>query len=141
MKNKCPIKGKIAYLVGLTLRAESAIFGSGCGSLAALEQHLPDIFVRSVEEPAQSLVLRRIELPHVEAPSLARENPVDEHDLDYVDKLELLVHQLLDTGLESGQLLRIPQIRPLSFQEVSRVGMPDLNSGAAAQSGSRGSVM
>ena len=83
------------------------IFGSGCGSLSALEQHLPDIFVRSVEEPAQGLVLRRIELPHVEAPSLARENPADEHDLDYVDKLDLLVHQLLDTGLESGQLLRI----------------------------------
>ena len=34
-----------------------------------------------------------------------------------------------------------PQIRPLSFQEVSRVGMPDLNSGAAAQSASHGSVM
>ena len=89
---KCPVKGKIAYLVGFTPRAESVIFGSGCGSLGALKQHLPDIFIRSVEEPAQSLVLRRIELPHVEAPSLARENPADEHDLDYVDKLELLVH-------------------------------------------------
>ena len=53
------------------------------------------------------MVLRRIELPHVEAPSLARENPADEHDLDYIDKLELLVHQLLDTGLQSGQRLRI----------------------------------
>ena len=74
------------------LRAKSAIFGSGCGSFGALEQHLQDIFVCSVEEPAQSLVLRRIELPHVEAPSLAREDPVDEHDLDHVDKLELLVH-------------------------------------------------
>ena len=104
MENKCPVKGKIAYLAGLTLRAKSAIFGSGCGSLGALEQHLPDIFVRSVEEPAQSLVLRRIELPHTEAPSLARENPADKHDLDYVDKLELLVHQGLDAGLESGQL-------------------------------------
>ena len=75
MENKCPVKGKITYLVSRTLRVESAIFGSGCGSLDALEQHLPDIFVRSVEEPAQSLVLRRIELPHTEAPSLARENP------------------------------------------------------------------
>ena len=92
MKNKCPVKGKIAYLAGLMLRVEYAIFGSGCGSLGALEQHLPDIFVRGVEEPAQSLVLRRIELPHVEAPSLARENLADEHDLDYIDKLELLVH-------------------------------------------------
>ena len=107
MDNKSHIKGKIAYLAGLMLRAESVIFGSGCGSLGALEQHLPGVFVRSVEEPTQSLVLRRIELPHVETPSLARENPADEHDLDYVDKLELLVHQGLETGLESGQLFRI----------------------------------
>ena len=92
MENKCPVKGKIIYLVSLTLRAESAIFGSGCGSLGPLEQHLPDIFVRSVEEPVQSLVLRRIEFPHIEAPSLARENLADEHDLDSVAKLELLVH-------------------------------------------------
>ena len=92
MENKCPVKGKIAYLASQMLRAESAIFGSGCGILGALKQHPQGLFVRSVEEPAQSLVLRRIELPHTEAPSLARENPVDEHDLDYVDKLELLVH-------------------------------------------------
>ena len=82
----------MAYLASVTLHAESVILGSGCGSLGALEQHLPDLFVRSVEEPIQSLVLRRIELPHVEAPSLARENPADKHDLDYIDKLELLVH-------------------------------------------------
>ena len=92
MENKCLVKGKIAYLASRTLRAESAIFGSGCGSLGTLKQHPPGLFVCSVEEPAQSLVLRRIELPHVEAPSLARENLADEHDLDYVDELELLVH-------------------------------------------------
>ena len=92
MENKCPVKGKIAYLVSRTLRAESAIFGSGCEGLGTFKQHPPDIFVRSVEEPAQSLVMRRIELPHTEAPSLARENPADKHDLDYVDKLELFVH-------------------------------------------------
>ena len=92
MENKRPVKDRITYLVSRTLGAESAIFDSGCGSLGALEQHLLDIFVRSVEEPAQSLVLRRIELPHTEAPSLAWENPTDKHDLDYIDKLELLVH-------------------------------------------------
>ena len=92
MENKRPLKDKITYLISWMLRAESAIFGSGCGSLDALEQHLPDIFICSVEEPIQSLVLRRIELPHIEALSLARENLADEHDLDYVDKLELLVH-------------------------------------------------
>ena len=82
----------MAYLASVTLRAVSAVLGSGCGSLGALEKHLPDIFVRSVEEPTQGLVLRRIELPHVESPSLARENLANEHDLDYIDELELLVH-------------------------------------------------
>ena len=85
MKNKCPIKGKISYLAGLTLRAESAIFGSGCGSLGALEQHLPDLFVRSVEEPTQGPVLCRIKLPQIEVPLLAGENPMDEHDLDHIN--------------------------------------------------------
>ena len=92
MKSKCPIKDNMAYLISWTLRAESAIFSSGCGGLGALEQHLPDILVRSVEEPAQGLVLCRIKLPQVESPLLARENPADQHDLDYVDKFELLVH-------------------------------------------------
>ena len=91
MENKRPVKAKIAYLVSRTLRAESAIFGSGCGSLGALEQHLPDIFVRSVEEPAQSLVLRQVELPRIEGPLLTREDQADEHNLDYIDKFELLV--------------------------------------------------
>ena len=84
------------------LRTESAILSSGCGSLGALEKHLPGIFVHRVEEPAQSLVPRRVELPQVESPLLAREDQVDEPNLDYVDKFELLVHQGLDACLESG---------------------------------------
>ena len=97
----------MAYLASRTLRAKPAIFGSGCGSLGALEQHPPNIFVRSVEESAQGLVLCRIELPQIKVPLLAGENPADEHDLDYVDKLELLVHQGLETGLKFGQHFRI----------------------------------
>ena len=88
----------------MTLRAESAILGSGCRSLGALEKHPPGIFVRHVEEPIKSLMLRRVEFPKVEGPSLTREDQPDEHNLDYVDKLELLVHQGLDACLESGQL-------------------------------------
>ena len=48
--------------------------------------------------------MRRVELPQIEVPFLTRKDPADEHDLDYVDKLELLVHQGLDACLESGQL-------------------------------------
>ena len=125
----------------MTLRTESAILGSGCGSLSALEKHLPGVFVRRVEEPVQILVPRRVELPQVESPLLAREDQADEHNLDYVDKFELLVHQGLDACLESGQLSFLPHDRHVSFQDVSRVGGPDRNSGVATHSGSRGSVM
>ena len=71
--------------MSVALRTESAILGSGCGGLDALEKHLPGIFVRHVEEPTQSLVPRRVELPQVESPSLTREDQADEHNLDYID--------------------------------------------------------
>ena len=71
MKDKSPIKGRIAYLVGLTPRAESSIFGSRCGGLGTLKQHLLGIFVHSVEELAQGLVLCRIKLPQFEGLLLA----------------------------------------------------------------------
>ena len=58
--------------------------------------------MRCVKEPGQSLVLGRVELPQVKSPSLTREDPAEEHDLDYVDKFNLLVHQVLDAGLKSG---------------------------------------
>ena len=85
----------------------------------------------SCREPTQGLVLCRIELPQIEGPLLAGENPANEHDLDHVDKLKLLVHQYLETGLESGQFFK-PQATPFSCQEVSRMGTPDRNSGVAA---------
>ena len=88
----------------MTLRAESAILGSGCGSLGDLEKHLLGIFVRRVEEPAQSSVLRRVKLPQVEAPLLTQEDPADEHNLDYIDKLDRLTHQGLDAFLQTGHL-------------------------------------
>ena len=125
----------------MTLRAESAILGSGCGGLGALEKHLPGIFVHRVEEPAQSLVPRRVELPQVESPLLTREDQADEHNLDYVDKFELLVHQGLDACLESCQLSFFTPRRARLFPGGAPRRGPDRNSGAATHSGLRGSVM
>ena len=101
------MKGKAAYRTGLALRDESTILSNRREDLGTFEQHPPGIFMSRVEEPVQSSVLRRIELPQGELPLLAREYPADEHNLDYVDKLELLVHHVLNTCLESGQLFRI----------------------------------
>ena len=63
--------------------------------------------MRCVEEPGQSLVLVQIEFPQIKIPSLTREDPAEDHDLDHVDKLDLLGHQVSDAGLESGHLFRI----------------------------------
>ena len=68
-----------------------------------------------IEEPAQSLVLQRVELSQIECPFLAWENPADEHDLDHVDEPELIAHQLLDAASESRQLLRIAPQQALLF--------------------------
>src|SRR3954469_24879832 len=92
----------MAYLASVALRAVSAILGGGCGALGALGQHLPDVFIRRVEEPIEGLVLRRVEFPQSKIPFLAREDPADEHNLDDIDMPDWLVHQGLDASLQSG---------------------------------------
>ena len=131
----------MAYLASRTLRAESAIFGSGCGSLGALEQHLTGIFVCSVEEPAQGLVLCRIKLPQVEGPLLAREDPAESMTWTMLTSLSFLFTRFWTRVWSPVSSSELPHVRPVSFQEVSRVGKPNQNSGAAAHLGSRGFVM
>ena len=60
-----------------------------------------------VEELLQRMVLCRVELPHIEFPSLTREDSQEEHDLDHVDKLDFLAYHVFNTVLESGQLYRL----------------------------------
>ena len=62
--------------------------------------------MRRVEELSQRLVLSRVEFPQIECPSLTREDPAEEHDLDHVDKLDFLAYHIFDTALESGQIHR-----------------------------------
>ena len=132
------MKGKTTYRTGVALCAESAILRNRGGASALLNNTLQAS--SCVEELVQSSVLLRIELPQVELPLLARENPVVEHDLDHVDELDFLTRHVLDAGLESDQLYRRTPGQALLFQEVSRIGGPDLNSRAAAQVVSRGLV-
>ena len=86
-------------------------------------------------------MLHRVEFPKVEGPSLTREYQADEHNLDYVDKLELLVHQGLDACLESGQLSFFTPRQACLLSEVSRVGGGGSELRRATHSASRGSVM
>ena len=94
-------------LTGLAGRTESAVLGKGRRYLGALEQHLLDVLVRRVEELSQRLVLSQVELPQIECPSLTRENPAEEHDLDYIDEFNLPANQVFDAGLKSGHFRRI----------------------------------
>src|SRR4051794_30223774 len=92
----------MAYLASIMLQAVSAIFGGGCGALDAFGQHLPDVFIRRVEEPIEGSVLRRVVLPQSEIPLLALEDQANEHNLDYADMPGRLVHQGLEASLQSG---------------------------------------
>ena len=85
--------------------------------------------------------MRRVELPQVELPLLAREDPADEHDLDHVDEFELLVHHVLNTCLESGQLFRTTPGQALLFPGGEPRGDAGSKLGAAAHTWLRGSVM
>ena len=94
------------YRIGVMLCAESMVLGEGRRNLGTLEQHPQDVLVRRVIELSQCLMLGRVELPQIECPSLTREDPAEEHDLDHVDELDLLAYHILDTVHESGQLRR-----------------------------------
>src|SRR4051812_3016213 len=131
----------IAYLVSVTLRAVSAILGGGCGGLGAFGQHLPDVFIRRVEEPTEGLVLHRVEFPQSKIPFLAREDQANEHDQDYVGKPDWLVHQGPDACLQPSHFFLVAPRQACLFPGHEPRGGPDLNSGAATHFGSRGSVM
>ena len=86
-------------------------------------------------------MLGRVELSQGKIPLLTREDPADEHNLDYVDKLEFLACIFRIHFWSPSSSTDEPHNKPFSFQEVSRVGNPDRNSGATAHLASRGSVM
>ena len=88
----------------MALCAESTVLGKGRRYLGALGQHLPYILVCHVEELSQRQVLGQVELPQIEYPSLTREDPAEEHDLDHIHKLDFLAHHVFDALLESSQL-------------------------------------
>ena len=81
---------------------KSAILGCRRRYFEGLEQRLPGALVRHAVELLKRLVFGRDELPQIKSPSLARKNPADKHDLDHVNKLDFLVHHILDAVLKSG---------------------------------------
>ena len=86
---------------------KSAVLGCGRRYFGTLKQHLPGVLKCHAVELLECLVFGRDELPQIKSPSLAQKNSADEHDLDHVDKLDVLVNHTFDTVLKSGQLRRL----------------------------------
>ena len=68
------------------------VFGCLRPRLLGLEKWLPHVFVLRAEEPLQGPGTGWVELPHILLTRLTGENPVKEHHLDHIDKLDVLVH-------------------------------------------------
>ena len=105
---------------------KSTVLGCGRRYFGGLEQRLPCIFVRHAVELSKRPVFGRDELPQIKCQPLARKNPANEHDLDYVDKLDVLVLHALNAVLESSQLCRFAPGLALLFP----VGEPHGGSGS-----------
>ena len=63
------------------------------------EKQLPHPFVRSAEELLKGLWSFWIKLPHIERPSLARQNRADQHYLNHVNKTDVLLKEAPDAAL------------------------------------------
>ena len=85
---------------------EPTVLGYVRRYFGGIEQRLPCVFVLHAVEPLKHPVFDRDERAQIEYPPLARQNPANEHDLDHVDKLDVLVFHALDAVYESGQLCR-----------------------------------
>ena len=106
-----------------------------------IAHRLPDVLVRRVEELSQRLVLSWVELPQIECPSLTQEDPAKSMTWTTLTSLTFLVTRSRTQVWSPVTSFRLPHDRPVSFQDVSWVGKPDQNSGAATHLGSRDSVI
>ena len=101
-----PSGGLRTHLGRLPCGVEPAVLGYERRYLGGLEQRLPCVLVLHVVEPLERPVFGRDEFPQIECPPLARQYQANEHDLDHVDELDVLVLHALDAADESGQLCR-----------------------------------
>ena len=63
------------------------------------KKHLPHPFVRSAEEVLDGSWPFRIELPHVERPTLAWQDSADQHYLNHVDKIDVPLKEGSDAAI------------------------------------------
>ena len=81
---------------------EPTVLGYERRYFGGLEQRLPRVLVLHAIETLEHPVFGRDEFPQIECPPLARQDQANEHDLDHVDELDVLVLHGLDAVDESG---------------------------------------
>ena len=118
------------YRIGSAFCVEPAILGFGRWYLVVLEEHLPDVWCSAGSNSHRLNVrlwhgrIRRMSITWITLTSLM-----------------FLSFMLLMQIWSPVSSVDSPHNRPLCSQEVSRMGVPDQNSWAAAQLAARGSVM
>ena len=78
---------------------EADVLGGVRPLFSFLEKQLPHYVMRNTEEVLEGPWSFRIKLPHTERPSLARQNPADQHYLNHVDKTDVLLKEAPDAAL------------------------------------------
>ena len=101
-----PGGGLRTHLGRLPCAVEPVVLGYERRYLDGLEQRLPCVLMLHAVEPLERTVFGRDEFPQTECLPLARQYQANEHDLDHVDELDVLVLHALDAVDESGQLYR-----------------------------------
>ena len=101
-----PDGGLRTHLGRVPCGMEPTVLGYERRYFSGLEQGLPRVLVLHAIEPLERPVFGRDELSQIECPPSARQNPVNKHELDHIDKLDVLVLHALDAVDESGQLCR-----------------------------------
>ena len=81
---------------------EPTVLGYERKYFGGLEQRLPRVLVPHAIEPLERPVFGQEKFPQIECPPLARLDPANEHDLDRVDKLDVLLLHALGAVLNSG---------------------------------------
>ena len=78
---------------------EAEVFGRSRPRLLGHEKQLPDLFMCCAKESLQGLRTSRIELPHMERPALAGEDPTKMHHPNHVDKIDVSLEEGSDAAL------------------------------------------
>ena len=78
---------------------EADVLGGVRPLFSFLKKQLPHSFVHSAEEVLEGPRPFWIKLPHTKRPSLARQGPADQHYLNHVDKIDVLLKEAPDAAL------------------------------------------